>query len=310
MLIQKFEEQVRNFENQTAIKVENDSLTYGELNSGANCIAREIAALELPPDKHQAGVLVEHGAGMVLSLLGALKADMVYVPMDVSYPFKRLLYMMENSEASLIITNNKNHLQAERLAGESETDITVLNIDSFDHSGKTPEPNPVRNPQGVAEGEKAAYILYTSGSTGLPKGVLQNHKNVWYFTRNWIRIFGITPKDRMTLLTAFSHDGCVQDIFSALLSGAVLYPYDIKNAVNRTALPEFLKREEITIWHSVPTLFRYFADNLPDAERFPHLRFILPGGEALRTHDIEPLKGNVHDPKLANVDRQPECSVS
>jgi non-ribosomal peptide synthetase component F/acyl carrier protein len=152
--------------------------------------------------------------------------------------------------------------------------------------------------------------MYTSGSTGRPKGVTQTHENVLYYTGNWTRLFSITASDRMTLFSSFCHDGSVQDMFGALLNGAALYPYDIKNREECVQLPEFLLKEKITIWHSVPSLFTYFASTLTGAETFPDLRFILLGGEVLREHEIKIAGTFFPHSLLADVYGQTESSVN
>jgi len=248
--------------------------------------------------------LFEHGADMIIGLIAALKANMVYVPLDRTYSGNRLAYMLQNSESALILTNTNNLPLAQRLAGNIERKIQIIDLRETG-AGQLEE-----NVDRTVSGEAPAYILYTSGSTGRPKGVIQNHDNVLYYTRNWVQRFSLTPGDRMTLLTAFSHDGFVQDLWSALLSGAALYPYDVKKVFDRTRLPEFIKNEKITIWHSVPTLFRYFTDSITPGETFPYLRFILLGGEPLRKHDIDIFKGYFPNALLANVYGQTESSVS
>jgi amino acid adenylation domain-containing protein len=312
MIIKNFEEAVATFHSNIAIKMETGSFTYGQLNRLANRLAAHIirvtASCESGQGKKQltAALLFEHGADMITSLIGALKAGMVYLPLDRTYPEARLVYMLENSEAALILTNNKNRALAEVLAGKVAGEITIVDI------RETSAGDPDKNPELEVSGSKPAYILYTSGSTGRPKGVVQNRENVLYYTRNWIERFSIGPDDRMTLLTAFSHDGFVQDLWSALLSGATLYPYDVKNVLEGgSRLPGFIKNEGITIWHSVPTLYRYFTGLLTpgDAGGFPHLRYILLGGEALRKHDFDMFKHFFPAAKLANVYGQTESSV-
>ncbi|UCH92161.1 MAG: amino acid adenylation domain-containing protein [Candidatus Aminicenantes bacterium] len=307
MIIEKFEEQVEKFFEKAAVKAGNKSLTYGELNCFANRVANEII-----PGDEKAGkaaergaiLLFEHGTDMIVGVIGTLKADRIYVPFDVTYPVNRLAYMLENSGSSLILTNTKYVPLAEQLAGQIHRSIRILNIDSISSE------NPGFNRKREASGDRPAYILYTSGSTGRPKGVMQTHRNVLYYVRNWVQRFSITGQDRMTLFSAFSHDGAGQDIFAALLTGACLYPYSIKIDSNSNGIYNLLKEEKITIWHSVPSLFRFFTGGLTGKECFNDIRWVLLGGEALRPHDLELFKSHFPNAALANVYGQTESSVN
>jgi tyrocidine synthetase III len=312
MLIKKFIDIATKHKEKIAVKLENETITYGQLNDISYRIASAIHQLVTDQRSiQQVGILFQHGSGMIAALLSVLKAGAAYVPMDTSYPETRLLYMLEHSQATILLTDNQNMTLAETLKRQAGAAICILNIDTIGQEFAIEKNSPRTNTDTHGQTSDNAYILYTSGSTGLPKGVVQTLENVWYYTRNWIEKFQITHEDRMTLMTAFSHDGAVQDIFSALLSGATLYPYDIKNAVNRTALADFLRDEKISIWHSVPTLYRYFADTVSGQEyTFPHLRFVLLGGEALRKHDFEIASVIFPHSKFANVYGQTESSVS
>ena len=302
MIIKKFEEQVERFYNQPAIKKENRELTYGLLNEYANQIAHSIFATNTADG--QVALLFEHGIDMIAALLGTLKATRTYVPLDMYYPQKRLLYILKNSETNLILTNTLNFPLAQELIQHSEQKITVLNIDTI--TDQIPN-TPVKR---EATADKIAYILYTSGSTGKPKGVFQTHKNVLYYTRNWIQRFAITSADRMSLFTAFTHDGAVQDIFSALLSGACLFPYSLKGDGRIDGLYTLLGMEKITIWHSVPSLYRFFANTLFEKDHFENLRWVLLGGEPMREHDLQLFKALFPQACLANIYGQTESSVS
>jgi amino acid adenylation domain-containing protein/non-ribosomal peptide synthase protein (TIGR01720 family) len=308
MIIEKFEEQVKKSCQKIAVKTESRELSYDELNRQANRAAAEIRKRDCRLSGSKRGqniaLLFEHSADMIVGVIAALKADKVYVPLDVKYPENRLVYMLENSQAYLILTNNRNYFLAEKLRGTVTGELGIVNLDALDDS--LPGENLEREPSP----DKLAYILYTSGSTGRPKGVVQNHGNVWYYVRNWISRFSITESDRMTLFSAFSHDGAGQDMFGALLTGATLYPYNLHEQSIAAELSQWLIQEEMTIWHSVPTLYRYFVNSLTETEVFPHLRFILLGGEPLREHDLRMFKKFFPHSMLANVYGQTESSVS
>jgi len=301
MIIEKFSQQVQRQPGRLAVVSGPDRLTYSQLAGRVRPIAREMTG------KGQvAALLFEHGVDMVASVLAALTADQTYLPLDVKYPENRLSYMLTQSGAASILTDTGHEALARRLCEKLAAPLPVIVVDRLaarpDPEGDGPLP----------AGDKPAYILYTSGSTGQPKGVFQDQANVYYYTRNWIERFAITPADRMTFFSAFSHDGAVQDMLGALLGGATLYPVDVMNQVLMARLADWLNEEQITIWHSVPTLFRYFVGTLSktDRGRFPHLRYILLGGEPLRMHDIQVSRQFFPQAILVNVYGQTESSVS
>ncbi|MCU0290303.1 MAG: AMP-binding protein, partial [Acidobacteria bacterium] len=269
MLIEKFEEQVKKTPHHISICTDSRSISYQALNRYANRVALLIKANDQKfPQVENIGLLLEHGADMIAAILGTLKAGKTYVPLSPTYPPNRITYILEHAEATLILTNSTCEELAKKAIPGNQ--ITILNIDNILASpfDLYDDINPTRE----IDEEKRAYIMYTSGSTGKPKGVIQNHKNILYYTWNWTRRFSISAADRMTLFSSFCHDGSVQDMFSALLNGAALYPYDVRFRNDSLKLSQFLIREKITIWHSVPSLFNFFINTLTDQENFEDLR--------------------------------------
>ncbi|MCP4220451.1 MAG: amino acid adenylation domain-containing protein, partial [bacterium] len=277
-------------------------------------------------------LLLGHGEDSIAAVLGTLKAGNMYVPLDVNYPLNRQIYILENCEAEVLITNDRN-LQLAELLKEKTPGLAIIN--------PTPPPPPsgeglplrgkesslqshgegvaLHDEERVPSTDAPAYILYTSGSTGKPKGVLQNHGNVLYYVDNWISRFEITAGDRLTLFSSFSHDGAGQDMFGALLTGATLYPRNIKEDAAGDVLVQWVWDNKITHWHSVPTLYRYFVHSLQEYRTpagnepevlFPDLRFVMLGGEQLRAHDLETYNQYFPQARFANVYGQTESSVS
>jgi len=320
MIIEKFQEQVKTFPAKIAVKAGNRAITYSELDTYANQVAHIIVERDKDRDttsdktSRQVSLLFEHGADMIIGVISALKAGKTYIPLDVTYPLNRLLYMLENSGSYLILTNASNFEAAAQLVARARVKIDILNIDTIVNQKAEDALNMNTNAKFAAplkvNPDSPAYILYTSGSTGRPKGVVQTQRNVMYYTRNWTRRFSITDSDRMTLFSAFSHDGSVQDMFAALLAGATLYPYNIKTTDSTNPLYTLLMKEKITIWHSVPTLYRYFANTLTEKNVFYDIRWVLLGGEPLRPRDLELFRTHFPNATMANVYGQTESSVS
>ncbi|HVS20947.1 MAG TPA: amino acid adenylation domain-containing protein, partial [Pyrinomonadaceae bacterium] len=298
-ITKRFEAQVRKHPARIAVKTANHEWSYAQLNAKANQIAHSI--LELVGDSEaRIALLFAHDAPMIAGMLGVLKAGKTYVPLDPSYPVERLSQLLGDSQATAIVTNEKNLELARRLTG-----VVVLNVDALDSSVPSSDLNLEIDPRGLA------YILYTSGSTGQPKGVMQNHRNVLHFIRAYTNNLHLNAGDRLTLLSSYCFDAAVMDIYAALLNGATLYPLDIKEE-GFCALCETLSEQGITIYHSTPTVYRYFvsemqgrnptvregasshAGTLPDG-RVSALRLVVLGGEEVTPSDVELYRKNFTD---------------
>ena len=307
MIINRFEEQVKKYPNHLAVKTAKKELTYQALNHHANALAREIfdqCNVKDLIDRATVALLFEHGSDMIVGKFGTLKAARIYVPLDPTYPLGLLAYMLKNSEASLVITNDENIGLAKRLIQESNREATIINISKIEAIANLENINP------ECDGSEVAYILYTSGSTGRPKGVMQSHRNVLHFAECYGNAIKIKPEDRMTLLSSFSHDGGIGDICVALLNGATLYPLDVKSGISMDEIGSWLKAERISIWHSVPTLYRYFVNAINVGDDFPSLRFIAVGGESVLPHDIKLFRKIFPAASFAILYGQSESSIS
>ncbi len=240
-----------------------------------------------------AALLFGQNIEMIVAIMGVLKAGKVYVPLDVTYPMERLEFMLEDSDSRLIVTDNDNYNLAVKLRDQVNKRIPIININELEIDKSIR--NPGTNPDIKIDPGNAAYILYTSGSTGKPKGVIQNHRNVLHFAGVYTNQLHIHPGDRLTLFSSYSFDAAKMDIYGALLNGATLYPFDIKQRESLDRLPGWLIDEKITIFHSIPTVYRYFTGMLTGSETFPGIRFMVLGGEAVYRKDVEKYKRHFPD---------------
>ncbi|HWX42424.1 MAG TPA: amino acid adenylation domain-containing protein, partial [Blastocatellia bacterium] len=271
----QFEGQVEKYPSSIAISVDSDQWSYEHLGDRATRIAEAILN-EFGFQENRIAILFETGAPMISALLGLLAAGKTYVPLEPAYPEERLRYILRDSQANAILTDNRDLELANRLAGSA---LSIINIDSLPS-----------NITGVnmrtLSSASIAYILYTSGSTGTPKGVFQNQRNVLHHIATYIDSIRINPEDRLSLLSSYSFDAAVMDTFGALLTGATLCPMRLKvDGVVR--LPEWLIEQSITIYHSTPTVYRYFAGTLTPMNRFPGVRVVVLGGEEVIKDDVE-----------------------
>ncbi|MEZ4593225.1 MAG: amino acid adenylation domain-containing protein [Chloroflexota bacterium] len=273
----RFEKQVTRAPHHLAVVTEGQAYTYDQLNRAANRIARVILE-KCGPQPAPIALLLEHGAPTIMTIFGVLKAGKIYVALDPAFPEARTSFIVADSEAELIVTNQANYAAAAALAQGDES--RLLNIDNIGE--EVADDNLALD---IAP-DTVAYIIYTSGSTGQPKGVYQNHRNLLHEIMQYTNTLHLSPHDRFTLVYSCSVNGSLRDIFGALLIGASVHSFDVKTK-GLADLARWMQAEEITFYHSVPTVFRHFIDGLMGGETFPHLRLIRFGGERVPTQYIE-----------------------
>lgn len=302
----RFAKQVQAFPRRVAVKTRNHEYTYEELDRASARIAQSILGRRGATSERIA-LLFEHDAPMIAAMLGALKAGKTYVPLDPHHPRERLSQIIEHSEAVALLTNNRNISLAKKLARD---DVHVINIDDSD-------PAEISIELPAIEPDRLAYILYTSGSTGQPKGVMQNHRNVLHYISVYTNNLHINSGDRLTLFSSYCFDASVMDIYGALLNGATLYPIDIRED-GMANLPQELNAAGITIYHSTPTVYRYFTSAteergaaVPPGETLSHIRLVVLGGEEVTRADVELYQKHFpHDCLFVNGLGPTEATVS
>jgi len=188
----------------TAIRVPNAiavvcgerTLSYRDLENKSNQLARRLRALGVKPG-HLVGLCVERSLDMMIGLLGILKAGGAYVPLDPAYPIDRLAYMLEDSQAALVVTQSP----LEKSFPSSQTQVVCLDTDWASIAGESDSPlSPLARPADLA------YVIYTSGSTGRPKGVEIPHRAVVNFLCSMREKPGLYPEDRLLAVTTLSFD--------------------------------------------------------------------------------------------------------
>ena len=271
-----FEDTVALHGGRLAIVTDQFRMTHSELNNFANHIAQSL--LSLGDDANEpVALLLGNSPAVIAALLGALKAGKMYVPLDVGYPVERLEYMLEDCRARLVVTDAACLPLARGLADKGQK---ILNIDLLDAA------RPAANPGVPVASHYKAYLFYTSGSTGKPKGCALSHRTELQTMKNYINLLRICPEDRLTLFESFSFSGSLGKYNSALLTGAAVYYRDVKKE-GLSGLGDWLRRHGITVFFSVPTLFRQFARGLSDSDEFPEIRAIRLIGEPVTAVEVE-----------------------
>ena len=261
---QLFEEQVKRTPDAVAVVLEEQQLTYLELNARANQLAHYLQGLGVGPEV-LVGICVERSIEMIVGVLGVLKAGGAYVPIDHSYPSKRIAYMLNDSQLPVLLTQEK--LVAS--LPQHRAQIVCLDADWKKISSES-ELTPTT---GVTP-ENLVYVIYTSGSTGKPKGVLITHQGLCNLVQTQIKLFDVQPDSRVLQFASISFDASIWEIIMALCTGGQLYLGTREELQPGPALFELLQKQKITHANLVPSVLAA----LPD-EELPALQNIVVGGE-------------------------------
>jgi amino acid adenylation domain-containing protein len=262
---QLFEAQVSRTPNATALIFGERRVTYRELNNRANRLARHLQKLGVEPESLTA-ICVERSIEMIVGILAILKAGGAYVPLDPNYPRERLAYMLEDSNAAVILTT-------QNLLGE--LDSRKAKTVCFDRDSDQISQESEDNLTPTATAENLAYVIYTSGSTGKPKGVAIEHRSAAAFTHWANSVF--TPEHLKGVLasTSICFDLSVYEIFAPLSCGGAIVLVE-----NILHLPTCAARNEVTLINTVPSAIAELLriEGVPNSVRTVNL-----AGEPLKT---------------------------
>ncbi|UCH94752.1 MAG: amino acid adenylation domain-containing protein [Candidatus Aminicenantes bacterium] len=247
-------------------------MCYEALNQKANQLAAKLRSRGVVPDSAVA-IMVDHPIDMVVGLMAILKAGGAYLPLDPNYPIERKKYMLQNSSAlvllinSFLIESNQKVIQ-----GFSPANIIPLEEVETIYEGETSD-----HPNITAPGN-LAYILYTSGTTGRPKGVMIEHRSVVNLLTWYGKTYNLEKGIRVLQLSNYTFDPSVEDIFGTLLYGASLYIGSPELAADRELFCKYVEKHQVQLVDFIPTLL---SQLLCSPGRLGSLEVVISGGETL-----------------------------
>ena len=255
-----------------AVSAGADHFTYGDLDRRSNQLAHYLRGLGVVPGNLVA-VCLERSVEFPVAALAIFKAGAAYLPLDIKTPVERLKLMLENAQASVVLTNSA---MLESLAGDGRR-LVALDRFAAETSGCPVEPVPV-----VVNPEHTAYVIFTSGSTGTPKAVQVGHASLLNLVEWHNRAFQVTAEDRATQLASIGFDAAVWELWPHLVAGASVHIVDDETRAQPEKLRDWLVRERITISFA-PTPLAERMMQLPwSAET--SLRVLLTGADTLHQY--------------------------
>ncbi|MDB6124520.1 MAG: hypothetical protein JWQ71_3513 [Pedosphaera sp.] len=268
---QLFEEQVTRTPDAIAVMFGREQLNYGEVNRRANRMAHHLQTLGVGPDV-PVGICMERSIELVVGLLGILKAGGAYVPLDPAYPKERLALMLENSQAPVLITQQK--LVPTLPANQCQ----IVCIDQ-PLSATSQE----KNPAVKTTPENLAYVIYTSGSTGKPKGVAMGHRPLVNLISWQLKNSPLGKGDKTLQFASPSFDVSFQEIFSTWCSGGILMLVDEELRHDPPKLLRFIREEHISRLFLPFIALHQLAESVSEHDCLPEsLQEIVTAGEQLR----------------------------
>ena len=288
LLSQYLTESAARYPERPAVKCRDVILTYRELDALSDCVARDLVAAGIGRGD-RVGLCMPKSERAVVAMLGTLKAGAAYVPVDPAAPARRGAFVLRDCAVrALVTTSRKLHDYREELPS-LEALTLVIHAD-----GSTGNPEDGRRhtswdalPRSgpAAGGEPAiesdpAYLLYTSGSTGNPKGVILSHRHARTFVDWGVAAFAVTAEDRLSNHAPLHFDLSVFDIYVALATGACVHIVPDDVAPFPVELARWIEEERITTWYSVPSaLVRLLLRGHLERHAFANLRTVLFAGE-------------------------------
>ena len=268
-ILDAFSEHAKARPENIAVVYENTRLTYAEVDELTDNLAAYIES-KVPP-KSVVGIMLGRNEYMMLAPLGALKAGCTYLPLDPSYPPERLEFMMKDADAKMLVADEELLPILKEYKGPviKTSDIRKL------HPGKPQSPKP--------QPEDLFILLYTSGTTGTPKGCMITHGNVFAYCSHHGQNMGLDQTSRLSAYASFGFDAFVSDLYSSIVCGGSLYIIPERIRLNLAALHAYFEENSISCCFMTTQVATQFAINFPDCKG---LKTMYTGGEKMSSFPL------------------------
>jgi amino acid adenylation domain-containing protein len=285
LLQQLLSKPVKQSPEKVAVWARGSSLTYRQLEEQSNQLARLLKARGIRKGD-RVGLYFPKAVESVVSMLGILKAGAVYVPLDPQAPVSRISYIIANCGMRALVTTSTK-LRGLDLGLTPSVEFSLLVDQASGSHGASDKAGwgelsalPAVPLETISVETDLAYILYTSGSTGDPKGVMISHRNALTFVDWCADTFRLRPEDRVSNHAPLHFDLSVFDVYNSIEAGATMYMLDQETILFPASVATFIEKHALSVWYSVPSaLTSLLLHGNLGARKFDRLRLILFAGE-------------------------------
>jgi amino acid adenylation domain-containing protein len=322
LLHQLLSESAAKYPDREAIAFKDRTITHAELERESNKLAHTLVALKIEKGD-RIGLYFDRGIESIIAACGVLKAGATYVPLDPASPVRRITYIIEKCGIKSLLTLQQKLAKIEQAFPEHSPLEHIVLMDGIDPSPRSLGSTQLIDGRSVPDelGESApvvdvidsdvAYILFTSGSTGNPKGVMLSHLNALTFVNSACDFFGIEKEDRLSNIAPLHFDMSVFDVFVAFKAGACVVPIPEITAMFPARLAEYISEKKISVWNSVPSALSLLATYKKlDTCDLSSLRLILFAGELFPLKYLRLLREAIPGARFCNMYGQTEANSS
>ncbi|MEM9821311.1 MAG: amino acid adenylation domain-containing protein, partial [Bacteroidota bacterium] len=240
-----FQGKAKQFAEQTAVVYEDQALTYQELDQQSNQLAHFLLAKGVQPNDLVA-IALDRSVEIVVAILAVFKAGAAYVPIDPAYPSDRIQFLIEDSQANLLISQAKLNIQVKP---KRQLTTILIDRDGTSIAGCNEEGSPVQ-----VKAQDIAYVIYTSGSTGKPKGVVIKHHSLVNVAEAWIKEYDLDETTSILQMASFSFDVSIGDLCRSLLCGGRMTIASQDSRFDPAQLYQIIKAQQVNLMDITPAM--------------------------------------------------------
>ncbi len=278
-IIKYFEKQAELIPDEAALIFAGKKMTYKELNEKANSLAYELRANGVT-NNTIIGIMAERSFEVIIAILAVLKSGGCYIPIDPEYPQDRISYMLSDSKAAILLTNNNHSIN---------TTAKIINIKLDNNIYKSNKEN-IKN---ISKPEDLSYLIYTSGSTGIPKGVMLTQKNLsnfYHAMKSQIKYLKDGKKHNIISTTTVSFDIFIFETIISLSRGLTLFMTNENEQKITSKLEQIIKENKIEIIQTTPSVMKFHLNSIKNKKDLKSLKYIMLAGEPLSEIIVNKLK--------------------